>query len=80
MARNKAERRANDRRAEKRKADIIKYVYRDRQWATKFEGQAHRLSKAKVHCSCSMCRFEGETMQDARTKERLDSSLREYMQ
>ncbi len=80
MARNKAERRANDRRAEKRKEAIIKYIYRDRQWAAKFEGQEHRLSKAKVHCSCPLCRFSGETMQDARTKERLYSSLREYLQ
>ena len=75
--RTRQERRINDKKAEKRKYNILRYVYRDRQLAESFKGQMHRLSKAKVHCSCPMCAFNGFSIADARNKEKASSMMAE---
>ena len=38
-----------------KRENIIKNVYRDKNWYEAVKLQSHRLSKGKVHCSCPMC-------------------------
>lgn len=58
MRENYAKRRKNDQKHIAKKTQIIKDVYNDDEWydtLTRDGKQKHRLSKAKVHCSCPMC-------------------------
>lgn len=48
-----------------RKKNIIK---KKNCWHVKFDGM---LSKGKIHCSCYMCAFSGESVSDFRKKDSL---------
>ena len=71
MRRNEAERRALTRRAAARKDFIVRYIYRDKDWADR------RHAEDKPFCSCYLCRFSGTTHQDMKSLERCSYSLRE---
>ena len=72
-----SERRHFEKRAENRKLNIIRKVYRFDDWADSLEPRKHVLSKGKVHCSCPLCRFQGTTASDLRKLERMHSDLAE---
>lgn len=55
-----------DRVATARKVRIIREVKHDAEFLAEIEGQEHRLTDNKVHCSCPKCRFNSTTMQELR--------------
>lgn len=58
----------------KRKAKIIRDVYRDKTWYEEMVlTEPHRLSKGKVHCSCPLCAFHCTTRQEVREFEKRDT-------
>ena len=46
-------------------------------YPTGFYSNLHQYSKNKIHCSCWMCSFHGETMSDIRKKVSMDFQLQE---
>lgn len=59
--RSKAEKRKNDYKHIARKCKILKEVYKDANLVDSLKHQLHRLSKAKVHCSCPICAAKVKT-------------------
>lgn len=76
--RSKQYRRVMDKRKAHRKERIIRDVYCDRTWYESITHELNRLSKGKIHCSCPLCAFSGETMQDKRRREEMDDQIAEY--
>lgn len=63
-----------------KRENIIKNVYRDKNWYEAVKLQSHRLSKGKVHCSCSLCAFCGETRQDLRNRLAQVNKIKDYFE
>lgn len=63
-----------------KREDIIKNVYRDKNWYEAVKLQSHRLSKGKVHCSCPLCAFDGETRQDLRNRLAQVNKIKDYFE
>ncbi len=51
-----ADRRKNRKRAIRRKAGILSRIFGQSEPCLRTDGQLGRLDKAKIHCSCPMCR------------------------
>ena len=63
-----------------KRENIIKNVYRDKNWYEVAKLQSHRLSKGKVHCSCPLCAFHGETRQDLRNRLAQVNKIKDYFE
>lgn len=63
-----------------KRENIIKNVYCDKIWYDAIKSQSHRLSKGKVHCSCSLCVFHGETRQDLRNRLAQINKIKDYIE
>lgn len=63
-----------------KRENIIKNVYCDKVWYDMIKSQSHRLSKGKVHCSCPLCTFHGETRQDLRNRFAQINKIKDYIE
>ena len=66
MMRYIALKRHNDRKHEGNKLRIIRATHTEKlpDLEVKYFRKMHKLSKAKVHCSCPKCAFKGTTRQE----------------
>lgn len=81
MRENYAKKRKNDQKHIARKEKIIKDVYNDDEWydaITRDGKQKHRLSKAKVHCSCDLCQTKSSTEYSHADKKKFLTETDEY--
>ena len=44
-------------------------------WVVKYDGE---LSKGKIHCSCPMCRFHGQSHSDMKKSDKMRYMEKEY--
>ena len=59
---------------------MIKYVNCEKACYDSIKFQSHRLSKGKVHCSCPLCAFHGETRQDLRNRLAQINKIKDYIE
>ena len=63
-----------------KRENIIKNVYRNKNWYETVKLQSHRLSKGKVHFSFPLCAFHGETRQDLRNRLAQVNKIKDYFE
>lgn len=73
----------NRKRQQRRKMDFTKAVRKKKiseSIGIFYYDNLHSYSKNKIHCSCPLCAFSGETASDKRKRIKMEYSLKEYLE
>ena len=73
----------NRKRQQRRKMNFTKAIRKKRiseSMGVSYYDNLHSYSKNKIHCSCPLCAFSGETASDKRKQMKMEYSLKEYLE